>query len=72
MNQEFVKPLIKKANQIADNTADVNATAFHITRFWTLHMKEELAKYINNNGSGLNKIALEAMQKVMQEHKLAS
>ena len=72
MNQEFVKPLIKKANQIANNTADVNATANHISRFWTQHMCEELLKHINNNGGGLNDIALQAMQQVKEQRKLAS
>jgi NADH-dependant formate dehydrogenase delta subunit FdsD len=71
MNQEFVKPLIKKANQIADNTADVKTTASHISRFWTQHMREEMAKHVKNGGAGLNALALQAMQQVMQEQKLA-
>ena len=72
MNQEFVKPLIKKANQIADNTMDVAGTASHISRFWTHHMREELAQYVKNGGEGLNQIAHKAMTKVMEEQKLAS
>lgn len=72
MNQEFVKPLIKKANQIADNTRDVVGTASHISRFWTRHMREELAQYVGNGGEGLNDIAKQAMQKVNEEQKLAS
>lgn len=71
MNQDFVKPLIKKANQIADNMADVDATALHISRFWTLHMKEEMSKHMQAGGEGLNPEALKSLKQVMKEFQLA-
>jgi formate dehydrogenase subunit delta len=54
--------LIKMANQVGDFFgADPNKTqanieiANHLNRFWTLDMRQQIAKYVNEqNGAGLH------------------
>jgi formate dehydrogenase subunit delta len=54
--------LIKMANQVGDffgadpNTAQANIEiANHLNRFWTLDMRQQIAKYVSEqNGAGLH------------------
>ncbi len=61
--------LIKMANQIGDFfEADPNKTqanieiANHLNRFWTLDMRQQIAKYVSEkNGAGLHLQVIDAI-----------
>lgn len=62
--------LIKMANQVGDffgadpNKKQANIEiANHLNRFWTLDMRQQIAKYVNEkNGTGLHAQVIMAIQ----------
>lgn len=68
-----VQHLIKMANQIANNIAAgeseqrvIEKTAEHIQRFWAGSMKQKILQHAENDGKGLEPLALSAVQQLLQ------
>ena len=60
--------LIKMANQIGDffgadpdQTQAKKEIAHHLNRFWTLDMRQQIAKYVTENGEGLQAVVASAI-----------
>ena len=70
-----IKKLIYMTNQISnyfqaypENKAVVS-TINHINQFWDKRMKKEIIIHVNNDGDGLNEIALKAIQSISESNK---
>ena len=69
MSSDGSNKLVRMANQIADNfdfgsdrDKSVAGVADHLTRFWTLDMKQSICEQSRNGNIGLNEIAAAAVE----------
>lgn len=64
-----VEQLVKMANQIAENFSfhddAVERLADHLQRFWAPSMREKLAAYEKDGGSGLKPSVVTALQRLV-------
>jgi len=68
MGNHQLASLIKMANQIAannthigDDAAEAKMVADHLRKFWARSMKQQIAEYLENDGSELLPIAKKAI-----------
>lgn len=63
-----VAPLVKMANQIADNFSfhddAIDRTAAHLQRFWAPSMRSRIVDFEAAGGDGLNEVARSAVQRL--------
>jgi formate dehydrogenase subunit delta len=66
--------LVRMANQIADNFAygdhdkAVAGVLDHLTRFWTVEMKQAIIEHQRASGSGLNEVAAAAITQLSERY----
>ena len=73
-----VSKLVRMANQIADNfytgdkPAAVAGVLDHITRFWSLDMKQQIIAHVRKGATGLNEIADAAIRELASKEQYAA
>ncbi len=72
MSESSIEALVRMANQIAANVAHhpyeqaAGEVAAHLRSFWAPSMREELAAYVADGGTGLDPVAREAVAQLRQ------
>ena len=79
MSGDEVIKLVRMANQIAlnfeygaDKSKTVAAVLDHLTRFWTLEMKQSIIAYARSGGDGLGEVAAEAVTQLADKYGAAA
>ena len=68
--------MVHNANQIAlffaiyPREEAVDGVAYHLTKFWERRMKNQIAEYVAQGGSGLHELAIEAVKRLGTGQKL--